>query len=694
MLETVSAMYEFKKFLFQTEGEGLYLFWMDVEHLKTQQSQFYTRKLIIRISHTYIADGGSFQLISALRDDLVAVQKIDEPQNRWNTMQQVKELVKCQTQVLATLREYWCKRYVLNHREESGYSKEKRIGSQESALTRARRGNWVSAPGTGRSKPESRGGRLSAPAKATSSGKPSTPARRPKPNGRQTAPTRARKQFSPVKLRRESTTPNEESVLIRASLKHGSRWSVTSPTEARPGCNRLSAPPSIRYPSIRELVKTRSTESALVKVSMSRRQSTPAAARPTPTSRQSAPTRPKPSRLSSLAESRPCFRLSAPAGLRPSSRKSVPDRARASSRGSEASSCSRLSAPARVGSSSSGESYMPRAASARAILYSRKSTQAPGSEEESTQPQARPRSEGGSRPQTMPGSEGESIRSQTKPGSEEFSPIQAWSSSRESTPIRASTGGREEEEGYENPLLDNLPMMASSESIGEDGARRVSHIKISTSKVPYLFSGERNVVTNAVSNDALAKSTILARSEPSALVTSSMYDLFSASCHSPILPEEPEVVQSKEEREKQEDFDVEPYLRAAMRADFTGGNCFLRYLKNRKSSTKTVSYLLFWQSVENILTQDEMRRWYTSWSLRNHEEERPCPYLSYFEPLLVAKNLEELCLFFLQPRSLHKVTLPPEMEDALRMLLPKGLGQGLLLAAQDSVVKVRQGLQV
>lgn len=388
-MSSVASMHDFKKFLFQTEGEALYLFWMDVEHLKCHQSQFYIRKMIIRISQTYIADSSPFQLSSALRDELVSVQKSDEPQNRWNTKQQIKELVRCQSQVLQCLREYWCKRYALVKVKE---------------------------------------------------------------------------------LDGESVEPEKkEAVLKRPQSSHGtSEFALKSPVE-------------------------------------------------------------------------------------------------------------------------------------------------------------------------VPESKSE-----------------------------------------------HLPSVDSSESVSKNVTRRVSHIKISTSKIPYLFSGEKSNIIESVSNDTLAQATILSRGVPNSLLSSSAYSLFSSSSS---------LLRLDLSQKKNDNSHLEPFLCATLRADFTAGNPFLHYLKATQPSSEAVNYLLFWQSVENILTQDEMRRWYTQWCLRNlKKEDKLSPYMSYFEPYFVAKNLQELCLFFLQPKSIHKVNLPQDVQEELGVLLPRGLGQGLLLAAQDHAIKVSQRL--
>jgi hypothetical protein len=259
-------------------------------------------------------------------------------------------------------------------------------------------------------------------------------------------------------------------------------------------------------------------------------------------------------------------------------------------------------------------------------------------------------------------------------------------SQRASSSSRASTAEEDPSIIAELERRERLPSVISSDCVTREETKKAAHIKISMSKIlPYLFGGQKDVVTNAVSNDAIAKSTILAHSEPNNLLSSSTYSLYS---QSPSPPAD-EIVQ-----EKRDSPPLEPFLRAALRADFTAGNPFMRYLKESKANPAIISYLLFWQSVENILTQDEMRRWYNAWKNITDEKEEDeaslSPYLSYFEPYLVAKNLKELCMYFLQSKSLHRVELPQNVVEGLVLLLPKGLGQGLLLAAQEQVVKVKE----
>ena len=395
-------MYDFKKYLFQTEGESCYLFWMDVERLKNSKKSYqWIRKLILRINRHYIADGGKFQLKSAFRDELATMQKIDEPQERWSTMQQIKYLMKCQEEVLVKLRTYWSKRYAIIIEEEVA-----------------------------------KGVRMMFPRTCT------------------------------AKTEDEQDRESDDST-SRAKDKQ-------------------------------------------------------------------------------------------------------------------------------VG-----------------------------------------KSDGTSRPE----------RKRQTSGSTHFPPLVA------------------------------------SESDYETEMKR-SHIKLQMSRVPPLISNKhRGSITQAVSNESIAQMSILSsKSTADFLISHSTFSLFSSTSSTFDYP--------------LEDFDnvqLEPYLCASLRADFTAGNPFLKFLKFFKNDIQAFNYMLFWQSVENILTQDEMKRWFNGWTLRNFGEEaadKTSPYLSYFEPYFLAKDLQQLCHFFLQPKALHKVSLPTRMVNELMSLLPRGLGRGLLLTAQDHASKV------
>ena len=133
---------------------------------------------------------------------------------------------------------------------------------------------------------------------------------------------------------------------------------------------------------------------------------------------------------------------------------------------------------------------------------------------------------------------------------------------------------------------------------------------------------------------------------------------------------------------------LSPYLTASLRADFISGNPFLRHLKTVVFNSKAVDYLLFWQSVECILTQDEAKRWYQHFNKRSSADQT-CPYLSYSEQYPVASDLKELLHLFVKDGAPHKINLATEVRKELCALLPKGLGQSIILSAQENATQVR-----
>ena len=136
---------------------------------------------------------------------------------------------------------------------------------------------------------------------------------------------------------------------------------------------------------------------------------------------------------------------------------------------------------------------------------------------------------------------------------------------------------------------------------------------------------------------------------------------------------------------------LSPYLTACLRADFVSGNPFLRHLKTVMFNSKAVDYLLFWQSVECILTQDEAKRWYRHF---NHtSSDQVCPYLSFSEQYPVASDLKELLHLFVKDGAPHKINLAAEVRKELCALLPKGLGQSVSLFAQEKATEVRNTIK-
>ena len=143
--------------------------------------------------------------------------------------------------------------------------------------------------------------------------------------------------------------------------------------------------------------------------------------------------------------------------------------------------------------------------------------------------------------------------------------------------------------------------------------------------------------------------------------------------------------------QKQDDFNVLPFLTASLRADTLAGSPMLRYWKTLLRKPDAINHLLFWISVENLLTKDEMRRWYNShWP----SGRKTCPHISCFEEHLTAASLEDLLTLFIQKTSQRCVKLPSSIRQELCELLPKGLGQSLLVHAQSLVEKVSAELHM
>ena len=124
-----------------------------------------------------------------------------------------------------------------------------------------------------------------------------------------------------------------------------------------------------------------------------------------------------------------------------------------------------------------------------------------------------------------------------------------------------------------------------------------------------------------------------------------------------------------------------PLLCASIRADFVAGNPFLRYLST--FSRLGQDYMLFWWSVELIITQDEMKKWY-----RSRISAGDCPYLTSFEVQPVAQSLADLLQLFIENGAKHLVDLPQPLMCSLGTRLRKGLGHNLLLNAQEYVADV------
>ena len=223
---------------------------------------------------------------------------------------------------------------------------------------------------------------------------------------------------------------------------------------------------------------------------------------------------------------------------------------------------------------------------------------------------------------------------------------------------------------------------------GKDGIdarpKRLTHIKTSSSKLPQFSGclqtdsslksvsiGSRDDI-HSFNSEVRALELLLSPSTLTLFPRSSESEVKSSGNAPSLVPESARLF---------------PYLTASLRADFIAGNPFLRHLKNVMYNSKAVNYLLFWQSVECILTQDEARRWYRIFDPQKSNDQR-CPYLSYVETYPVASDLKELLHLFVKDGAPHKIGLAADVRKELCVLLPKGLGQSLILSAQEEASEV------
>ena len=213
-----------------------------------------------------------------------------------------------------------------------------------------------------------------------------------------------------------------------------------------------------------------------------------------------------------------------------------------------------------------------------------------------------------------------------------------------------------------------LPRIIVDEGKGSDDRqpRKLSHLQLSESacKLPLVNS----------SGSLLSGRSSACERDPVELVISpSTQELFTASTTSRLQS-------PTNQKERAHDLPIHPYLFASLRADFMAGNPILRHFQG---TPQVVNYLLFWQSVENILTRDEMCRWCQRQAKTNVH-----PYSAHFETYPIANTPRELLRLFIKRRAHHKIDLPCDVRNELILLLPKGLGQSMLLSTQDYVAKV------
>lgn len=123
-------------------------------------------------------------------------------------------------------------------------------------------------------------------------------------------------------------------------------------------------------------------------------------------------------------------------------------------------------------------------------------------------------------------------------------------------------------------------------------------------------------------------------------------------------------------------------ISSGLKADSISGNPFMRYLLSKSGKTSVVNYLLFLQSIEEILKEDKiMRRSVLS------GRDTCYPYHCYhYQPMVT--DIEEFIHLFVKPNAYKGVHLPLTLQKKMIDFLPRGLGKSLLNTAQMFAIKV------
>ena len=127
-----------------------------------------------------------------------------------------------------------------------------------------------------------------------------------------------------------------------------------------------------------------------------------------------------------------------------------------------------------------------------------------------------------------------------------------------------------------------------------------------------------------------------------------------------------------------------PFLTGSLRADFLAGSPLLSHISSHHKDSRSANYLLFWWSAEVLFTMDEIRRWRKP--VKNQLNRWGSSYSNGLIPTATDPN--ELVQLFLRKRSPYSIELPPQTREALVQLLPRGLGQSLLLSVQEYAARV------
>ena len=130
------------------------------------------------------------------------------------------------------------------------------------------------------------------------------------------------------------------------------------------------------------------------------------------------------------------------------------------------------------------------------------------------------------------------------------------------------------------------------------------------------------------------------------------------------------------------------FLQASLRCNLSAGaplNHFFNSSHCHMNGKAATNLLLFWSSVENLLTKDELRKWHNR---RCAAAGSKSAYHFLFDNHPLANDLESLLELHFYQTSPFPIQLPALMKEQLQTLLPKGLGHSTLLSAQDYVSQV------
>ena len=222
--------------------------------------------------------------------------------------------------------------------------------------------------------------------------------------------------------------------------------------------------------------------------------------------------------------------------------------------------------------------------------------------------------------------------------------------------------------GTERPPIPNI-IVNEGNSRNDSTPEKAAHIRIGSA---VSFPGE---ALRARADTAMVDSKLLEDSES---CKDSIQTLLSRSTEKLMPHSEDKPVKHTSNPPEAKDLNMLPFMFAALRSDFVARNPFMKFLKSSHSKSNALNCLLFWQSVENILTQDEMNRWYAA----NKQREGPCPYLTNFELCPIARNLDELTRVFIKDKAKHRIYFPVGVKLELSAHLKRGLGQNMLISAQ------------